>query len=72
MSNVIIERCGNFGYELEEFEEHDEAVHRMIEMAGNDVTEEFGNEILMSDEEYQRELTNRLDYYTIRRDDVQS
>jgi len=65
MEYIVEELVGNFGHSLETFEERDEAEHFMIECAGNDVTNEYGEDILLNNEEYMRALENALSYYAI-------
>jgi len=65
MAYIVEELVGNDSYPLETFEERDEAEHFMIECSGNDVTNEYGEDILLNDEEYMRALENALSYYAI-------
>lgn len=65
MSYLVEELCGNDAYGLETFDTREEAEHFMIESAGNDVTQEHGNEILECDETYAIALENALSYYAI-------
>ena len=62
------EMMGNQSFELECYDEREEAEHNMIEMAGNDMTNEWGSVILADDRMYQEKLTEALTYYAIRED----
>ncbi len=62
---TLHELSGNFSHELDTFDTFEEASDSMLELAGNDVTSEHGNDILDDDNEYMMALENALSYYNI-------